>query len=107
MASINDLMYAFFQKFVTEGEKLPVDVGGEINIDEVNVGAVQQGKRADDAEPWEVTQASTWVVAQAGRYEGISTDAKPSLQPTDRATFFEWDTQKLYYWDGTDWVEAV
>lgn len=55
MASLNDLMHRFYDKFFKSGDRLPVDVGGQITVQEVNLGEVKQGARGENAEPWQVT----------------------------------------------------
>lgn len=37
----------------------------------------------------------------------LSTDTKPTMTSDWRGNLFETDTQKLFYWSGTAWVEVV
>lgn len=39
------------------------------------------------------------------RYVGVSTDTKPSSLDTERWTFEEKDTGRIYQWNGTEWIE--
>ena len=48
-----------------------------------------------------VTQNSNRIDCE---YEGLSTDSKPDA-PVN-ATFFELDTGKFYYFDGSSWEEV-
>jgi|LSQX01.3.fsa_nt_gb hypothetical protein len=104
--SINDLMFRFYERFKQNNNRLPVSVDADINVGAVQIGTVKQGAKDAEAEPWDVNVAndSPLEVQIKGRLEGLSTDTKPTLGPDDRGSFFEWDTQDLYYWDGSQWV---
>lgn len=39
-------------------------------------------------------------------YRGLSTDNKPTETVAPNSLFFELDTGKFYYFDGTEWKEV-
>ena len=38
-------------------------------------------------------------------YSGLSTDAKPTTKVGTNSLFYELNTKKVYYWNGTTWKE--
>jgi len=117
--SINDLMYRFYERFKQNNNRLPVSVDADINVGDVQIGTVKQGGVDEGAEPWKVKaeeleqkidalkqsiESGVQLKVSVPTHQGLSTDAKPPLDSADRAWFYEQDTGKLYYWDGSKWV---
>src|SRR5690606_10711546 len=52
--SINDLMFRFYERFKQNNNRLPVSVDADINVGDIQIGAVKQGAKDAEAEPWDV-----------------------------------------------------
>lgn len=86
---------------ISASNRLPVDVGGQIHADvvlgdvTVQIGEVQQGKRGQNAEPWEVTLTGsslppTLVFIDSDTVVPAGTSVTWSLSSSERAEINRW-----------------
>lgn len=81
-------------------------LAGQISLDpgDINIGGVVVKDSNDDELFTDDNPGKVTLTGHVPTYQGLSTDAKPSLDSADRAWFYEQDTGNLYYWDGSEWV---
>lgn len=93
-----------------------LELAGEISVDTVNVGAVQQGKRSESAEPWEVTLSGRAVTIGATTFrllpDGNTLVGPAASRPSaadavsavgDGVVYWARDTGEVWQANGSSW----